>query len=296
MKNLLSIQSIIIVAITFTMVYFSSCKKGDDVQEDKIANSIELLSGNNQNAKITKVLANQIEVIIKDQDGNACKNVEVNFEAIDGSISQTKVQTDAYGKAAISWTLADNVGVQSLKISANIADGTTALSGSPITVSATAICIEVGDEYAGGIVFYVDDNCSGLVCAKTDQNNGEKIQWYAGEDMITGATATTIGTGQANTTMIVNNQGLSVSYAALVCEALDMEGYIDWFLPSKDELDLMYQNLHKATPAIGNFQVDFYWNSTEDDSGDAWLQNFEDGEQYYDAKGAMQYVRAVRAF
>ena len=296
MKNLFSIQLIVIVAITLTMVFFSSCKKDDDVQEDKKANSIELLSGNNQTAKITKVLANQIEIIVKDQYGNAFKNTEVNFEAVEGSVSQTKVQTDDNGKAAISWTLADQVGTQNLKISANNADGTAALAGSPITVTATAICIEVGDEYAGGIVFYVDGNCNGLVCAKADQNNGEKTPWHIGTSLITGATGTAIGTGQANTTLIVNSYGSSEIYAALVCNNLDLEGYTDWFLPSKDELNLMYSNLHQATPAIGDFQGDFYWNSTEDDAGDAWLQDFGDGGQYFDAKSANQYVRAVRAF
>ncbi len=296
MKNLFSIQSIVIVAITLTMVFFSSCKKNDDVQEDKKANSIELLSGDNQTAKITKVLANQIEVIVKDQYGNAFKNTEVNFEAVEGSVSQTKVQTDNNGKAAISWTLADQVGTQNLKISANNADGTAVLAGSPIMVTATAICIEVGDEYAGGIVFYVDSNCNGLICAKTDQNNGEKIPWDIGTSLITGATGTAIGTGQTNTTLIVNSYGSSEVYAALVCNNLDLKGYTDWFLPSKEELNLMYNNLHQATPAIGNFQNYFYWNSTEDDAGDAWLQDFGDGEQYYDAKSADQYVRAVRAF
>ena len=85
--------------------------------------------------------------------------------------------------------------------------------------------------------------------------------------------------------------------SARVCDELDLEGYTDWFLPSKDELILMYQNLHKATSPIGNFQTEFYWSSTEDDEGDAWLQEFNtDGDQNYDSKDALHSVRAVRVF
>ena len=225
------------------------------------------------------------------------KNAEVSFKAIDGSLSQTTDVTDANGKAQVIWTLGETLGTQSLKVTAYKANGTTELSGSPIMVTATAVCIEIGDEYAGGIVFYIDGNCGGLVCAKTDQNNGNAMAWAGQQNSVTGATGTAVGTGQENTTKIINDAGTSIDYAARICDELDLEGYSDWFLPSKDELNLMYQNLHKATPAIGNFQTDFYWSSTEDDAGDAWLQEFNtDGDQYYDAKDAHHMVRAVRAF
>jgi len=158
--------------------------------------------------------------------------------------------------------------------------------------------LAIGDEYAGGIIFYLDNDDGGLVCAKTDQNGGNGIQWSeAPHDNLTGATGIAVGTGQANTNKIVANEGTSVNYAARICDELDLEGYTDWFLPSKEELNLMYGNLHKATPSIGNFQVEFYWNSTENDEGDAWLQEFNnEGGQYYNAKGSEFKVRAVRTF
>ena len=297
MTKSISIQSIAMLTIMGIMVFFSSCDKNDDVDVDKKAEVIELLSGNNQTGKITKVLSDDIEIIVKDQDGTAFENANISFEAIDGSVSQSSIQTDANGKASVSWTLGETTGTQSLIITAYKEDGTTALTGSPITVTATAICIEIGDEYAGGIVFYINGDCGGLVCAKMDQNNGDKTPWFAGVYTTTGATATEVGSGQANTSAIVLSQGANTNYAAIICDELELEGYNDWFLPSKDELNLMYHNLHQALPAIGNFQTDFYWNSTEDDEGDAWLQEFNsEGSQYFDSKSSSQYIRAVRSF
>lgn len=157
--------------------------------------------------------------------------------------------------------------------------------------------LAIGDEYAGGIIFYLDGSNGGFVCAKIDQNSGNGIQWSENQNSTTGAIGTAVGTGQANTNAIINDAGLNSDYAARICGELDLEGYSDWFLPSKDELDLMYQNLHNATSSIGNFQNNFYWSSTEDDAGDAWLQEFNsEGGQYYNSKDAAYMVRAVRAF
>ena len=68
--------------------------------------------------------------------------------------------------------------------------------------------------------------------------------------------------------------------------------YDDWFLPSKDELNLLYVN----SAAIGWFDTDRYWSSTESDSGNAWFQSFTFGFQSIEWKGSTYDVRAVRAF
>ncbi len=160
----------------------------------------------------------------------------------------------------------------------------------------------VKDFRVGGVVFWVDplDNTHGLVCAIEDQSSG--IQWYNGSNTTTGATGTVIGLGSTNTTAIIANQGLvETSYAAGLARDYDGGGYTDWFLPSKDELNEMYQN--KATintTATANSGADFsniyYWSSTEYDSDRAWLQYFANGGQYDNVKGNTNNVRAVRAF
>ena len=65
-----------------------------------------------------------------------------------------------------------------------------------------------------------------------------------------------------------------------------------WRLPTKDELNLLYENKEK----IGGFADNDYWSSTEDVNGDAWSQSFSDGIQYDYVEGTTYSVRAVRAF
>jgi uncharacterized repeat protein (TIGR02543 family) len=73
-------------------------------------------------------------------------------------------------------------------------------------------------------------------------------------------------------------------------------GYTDWHLPTKSELDLMYQNLAKE--GLGGFSSANYWSSSEYGYGStfAWEQSFSSGFQDYDYKSNTYYVRAIRAF
>ncbi|MBI9103746.1 MAG: DUF1566 domain-containing protein [Spirochaetales bacterium] len=156
---------------------------------------------------------------------------------------------------------------------------------------------EIGDSYAGGIVFYLDDTGGGLVCAATDQ--GTSIEW-GGNGWSVGGTSTAVGTGAANTAAIVTAYGDTepysglTNYAAKLCSDLELNGYDDWFLPSKDELDLMYDNL--KTQGLGGFASDSYWSSSESSSYYAWYQYFYNGSQFSYAKHLNYRVRAVRAF
>ena len=65
-----------------------------------------------------------------------------------------------------------------------------------------------------------------------------------------------------------------------------------WRLPTKDELNTLYQNKDK----IGGYAKNPYWSSTEFDNDNAWKQNFGKGTQDNDSKSNDYYVRAVRAF
>lgn len=51
-------------------------------------------------------------------------------------------------------------------------------------------------------------------------------------------------------------------YAARLCSILEFNGYDDWFLPSLDELDLMYNNLHQEE-RFGFLDSSYYWSSSE---------------------------------
>ena len=70
-----------------------------------------------------------------------------------------------------------------------------------------------------------------------------------------------------------------------------------WRLPTKDELNLLYENKEK----IGGFVIDNYWSSTKhphERQPRAWMMSFMDtrGYQYGRSKASTYYVRAVRDF
>jgi hypothetical protein len=152
--------------------------------------------------------------------------------------------------------------------------------------------LSIGSFYAGGIVFYNDGTGHGLVCAESDQSIGEG--WGCALTFI-GGTSTAINTGAANTNVIVAGC-TQAGIAAKLCYDLSLNGYTDWYLPSRDELVLMNTNLHLQ--GLGNF-ADYYWSSSElsDYPQDyAWGFNFYDGGAYYNNKFGDFRVRAVRAF
>ncbi|HPE58273.1 MAG TPA: fibronectin type III domain-containing protein [Bacteroidales bacterium] len=157
-------------------------------------------------------------------------------------------------------------------------------------VYTTQYTLSIGEIYKGGIVFYLDGNGGGLVCAESDQSTYAEWGCYG---TTIGGTGTGIGTGAANTAAIV--AGCSQSgIAARICSDLVLNGYSDWFLPSRDELNLMYQNL--KLNGIGGFADDGYWSSSEDSSDYAWVQDFNYGYQYIGNKASSERIRAVRAF
>ena len=68
----------------------------------------------------------------------------------------------------------------------------------------------------------------------------------------------------------------------------------DWRLPDKEELNLMYRNLHLK--GIGGFTDDCYLSSSELDSDATWGQDFGSGYQGNSYKDVKLRVRVVRSF
>lgn len=159
--------------------------------------------------------------------------------------------------------------------------------------------IAIGESYQGGKIAYIlqagdfgyDANVPhGLIAAPSDQGIG---QWGCYGIGIAGAYGTYIGAGNQNTIAIMNGCS-EASIAARRCGDLVLGGYSDWYLPSIDELNLLYLN----RVAIGGFAPNAYWSSTEFDSGYAWGRGFLDGAPPLKfAKVTISgYVRAVRSF
>jgi len=163
---------------------------------------------------------------------------------------------------------------------------------SPLTLTYT-----VGDTGpAGGWIFYdkgiSSDGWRYLEAAPSDQSAG--TLWGCYETSIPGADGTALGTGKQNT-IDIEAECTIPGTAADICANLSLGGYSDWFLASKDELNLMYENLKLFI--IGGFAEATYWSSSEGDASYAWAQDYGDGGQaYYGKYRAAGRVRAVRAF
>jgi hypothetical protein len=153
--------------------------------------------------------------------------------------------------------------------------------------------VKVGSRFGGGIVFYVDGTGKhGLIASRNGL--GYTGKWGCEGVSIPGTisgTKTEIGTGQANTTLIANSCS-EAGIAARFCLDLVQNGYDDWFLPSKDELKMMYD-----TRSTNVFSSETRWSSSQNDNNTAWAQKFDaSGAQISSTKNSILGARAVRAF
>jgi hypothetical protein len=154
----------------------------------------------------------------------------------------------------------------------------------------------------GGFIFYVNANATKdgwrfLEAAPADVSAGAK--WGCFRHQIAGARGTAVGTGRQNTKDMLDactDRGT----AADLCATYAVNGVSGWFLPSKEELALMYRNL-KAV-GIGDFRDagvadNFsYWASSQDTADMAVQIDFADnGRQHSDDKDFPRRVRAIRA-
>jgi|GEM_PF-520475 len=148
----------------------------------------------------------------------------------------------------------------------------------------------VGDTGPGGGIVFYD--------AGSDQPWGRYLEagpelapadWCDDSGLDLAGTKETIGAGAANTKLITAACG---SGAANTVSDYDGGGKTDWFLPSKDELNELYEQRE----SVGGFGAGDYWSSSQDDAYDAWYQAFADGYQGNFLKDNAYGVRPVRAF
>src|SRR5690554_2658526 len=151
----------------------------------------------------------------------------------------------------------------------------------------------LGQDTLGGIVFYIyigsDGNQHGLIVNK----NESTAQWQS-SGTTTNATRSWDG---------VYNTGLMTSSpAANYVNGLTDGGFTDWYLPSIDELSILWHNRFHANNALnaGGFTLlsntVLYWSSTEDSATDALCFLFNRGYSSSYGKSYTYSVRAVRAF
>lgn len=186
-----------------------------------------------------------------------------------------------------------------------------------------------GGYYAGANIVVGGTSYALVVAPKAMGGESESPllwEWVVDPD-VPGATST--NDGRSNTAAIVAAGGSSSSVAAGFCNNLSINGYSDWHLPSKDELEICYRYLKPTTqanitssganpnsvPTNSNytssnpiqtsstlfkagggedFTSDSCWTSTQVSAGNAWRQFFDNGGQYSSVKSLSYYARAVR--
>jgi hypothetical protein len=159
---------------------------------------------------------------------------------------------------------------------------------------------KVGDTGpGGGIVFYVASSnfaspgsdcgttCRYLEAPPSDQSGG--APWCDNSSRFLGATSTGIGGGMGNTSIA---DATCMSGAIQIAADYSNNGKTDWYLPSLQELDLLFD----VSNSVGGFSAGVYWTSSEGSATSAWFQFFSLGYRILNDKAFTYRVRPVRAF
>jgi hypothetical protein len=185
-----------------------------------------------------------------------------------------------------------------------------------------------GGFYAGRII--ICDQPFALIVAPKAEGELDETKWIAGYKNVPGALSYFDG--------LANTKAMAEAGSKLAKWALDLRigGHDDWYLPSQDELEIIYRNLKPTDetnscyarsginlsaiaptrPYTPDFPLktqaesfreggeqafcgDWYWSSTQHASFSsyAWFQYFYGGHQGYGyGKSAERRARAVRRF
>ena len=125
-----------------------------------------------------------------------------------------------------------------------------------------------GIEYNGGFIFNVNNEDGSMIVA-TDYSQIGSVAWG---DVFSLDTSAEIGSGDSNTQMIVDgNQNDnsadgfefgSDDYAFKIVSDLEYNDNNDWFIPSRDSMKAIFDNVHSL--GFGNFNESLiYWSSTK---------------------------------
>ena len=181
----------------------------------------------------------------------------------------------------------------------------------------TATLYTVGQQAQGGVVIWVDDSKQhGIVAAPQDVPvvelpipYGIQPTPWQGFNEYDPAYSLAMGSGmydgEKNTDMIMNRYGWG-NYAAFRCRQMSFNKYGGWYLPSLNELFVMYENKHLLTGLTDNSSLGgFYWTSTEASTSAAYMVSFYNGfvtqmdksKTNFDGYPTILFkIRAVRRF
>lgn len=161
----------------------------------------------------------------------------------------------------------------------------------------------IGEQFGGGVIFHLfKDNAGvehGLIVDKTDLSTAQA--WSNIDQVLIGPAAQSNWDGLSNSNAIINQAG-HINSAAALCLNSANGGQSDWYLPSVQELNMLWNNNYTVSRAISQIagatqlSAAFCWSSSESGYDGAWTFAFSSGPAYNGNKGNTFYVRAVRAF
>ena len=128
--------------------------------------------------------------------------------------------------------------------------------------------LQIGDQHAGGIVFQINEDGTGLVASVED---------LVFEHELYGPT-----------------QMMDWSQAMEAAENITSQGYDDWYLPSLEELELVYNTI--GANDQNGFQSYFYWSSSQFYGNGTWAVYFSNGYTYFYDESYENKARVIRAF
>jgi hypothetical protein len=162
----------------------------------------------------------------------------------------------------------------------------------------------IGEQFGGGVIFHLFKDAQGvehgLIVDKTDLSTNQV--WSNRDTSLIGASAQSSWDGLSNSNAIVGQAGHTSSAAALCLNSTN-SGQSDWYLPSIQELNMLWNNYYTVARSIsqiaGATQLEnnaIYWSSSEGSNNIARSFLFYIGNASNYIKYNTHYVRAVRAF
>lgn len=161
----------------------------------------------------------------------------------------------------------------------------------------------IGEAYGGGVVFHLWRDAQGvehgLVVDISDL--ADSVAWSNVVQVAVGAGAESLWDGRNNSIAIATQPGHTHSAASL-CLNSNRGGYTDWYLPSNQELNMLWNSLYNVSRTLSAISGSeplgqaVYWSSTETYTSEVLSLFFHDGDVGYTGKADEHHVRAIRAF
>ncbi len=174
----------------------------------------------------------------------------------------------------------------------------TGYATSPIAPGPPAPCPNPGDVCLDGTV-YAGITPDGSVPMYVPPSDQSAAAYWGTHSFITGSTSLTDGDGNSADVYahVMTGDGDNnpndgdTPNAFVLCNDLNFGGHNDWYLPARDELNVLYTN----EAAIGGFNTSvYYWSSSENNMGTARRQIFNSGSQATNWKYTAYAIRCAR--